>query len=282
MAEPPLRFSPTMRDARSAWFGYGRSMKDGPDIARTAALIGDPARANMLVALMSGKALTATELAAQAGVTVQTASSHLARLHEGGLLRLRKQGRHKYFSLASSEVAGVLEALMGLAAGAGHLRSRTGPSDKALRKARICYNHLAGDMGVQMFDALLARGHLDIRAGELRLTDLAEASPSRSASMLSACPPRARCSAGNVSTGASVARTWREVSGARFLHASPSSTGRGWTGPRALSISRRSACVTSARFSSCRSRPLSAQFDHNRSFPSAWAARMPGRRGRSR
>jgi DNA-binding transcriptional ArsR family regulator len=146
-------------------------MKDGPDIARIAALIGDPARANMLVALMSGKALTATELAAQAGVTAPTASSHLARLHEGGLLQPRKQGRHKYFSLASSEVAGVLEGLMGLAAGAGHLRSRTGPGDKALRKARICYNHLAGDMGVQMFDALLARGHLDVRAGELRLTD---------------------------------------------------------------------------------------------------------------
>jgi len=85
-------------------------MKEGPDIARIAALIGDPARANMLVALMSGKALTATELAAEAGITAQTASSHLARLHEGCLLRARKQGRHKYFALASTEVAGVLEA----------------------------------------------------------------------------------------------------------------------------------------------------------------------------
>ena len=145
-------------------------MKEGPDIARIAALIGDPARANMLTALMSGKAVTATELAAEAGVTLQTASSHLSKLDHGGLLRLRKQGRHKYFSLASAEVAGVLEALMGLAAGVGHRRSRTGPKDQALRQARICYNHLAGEMGVQMFDALLREGRLSTRAGALRLT----------------------------------------------------------------------------------------------------------------
>jgi DNA-binding transcriptional ArsR family regulator len=146
-------------------------MKEGPDIARVAALIGDPARANMLIALMSNRALTATELAAEAGVTGQTASSHLARLHDGGLVRPRKQGRHKYFSLASAEVAGVLEALMGLAAGAGHLRSRLGPRDEGLRRARVCYNHLAGEMGVQMFDALLAQGRLGVEDKGLRLTE---------------------------------------------------------------------------------------------------------------
>src|SRR5690606_21538064 len=146
-------------------------MKEGPDIARIAALIGDPARANMLVALMSGKALTATELAAEAGITAQTASSHLARLHQGGLLLPRKQGRHKYFALASTEVASVLEALMGLAADAGLLRSRTGPKDKALRHARICYNHLAGDMGVQMFDSLVAQSYLVSDSSRLRLTE---------------------------------------------------------------------------------------------------------------
>ena len=145
-------------------------MKEGPDIARAAALIGDPARANMLLALMSGRALTATELASEAGVTVQTASSHLARLQVGGLLRSRKQGRHKYFTLATSEVAEAIEALMGLAAGAGHLRNRTGPKDKALREARICYNHLAGEMGVRMFDGLLRQGHLLFENGELCLT----------------------------------------------------------------------------------------------------------------
>lgn len=145
-------------------------MKDGPDIARIAALIGDPARANMLTALMSGKALTATELSQEAGVTVQTASSHLAKLGEGGLLMQRKQGRHKYFSLANDEVAHVLEALMGLAAGSGHLRTQTGPRDEHLRKARVCYNHLAGDMGIQIYNSLTHRGFLCIGADGLALT----------------------------------------------------------------------------------------------------------------
>ena len=150
-------------------------MKEGPDIAHIAALIGDPARANMLTALMSGKALTVSELAAEAGVSIQTASSHLSRLDEGGLLRPRKQGRHKYFSLASDEVARVLEGLMGLAAGAGHLRGRTGPRDTALRQARVCYNHLAGDMGTQLFDSLVSRGHLAIGPEALTLTQSGEA-----------------------------------------------------------------------------------------------------------
>ncbi|MDW3222059.1 MAG: winged helix-turn-helix domain-containing protein [Paracoccaceae bacterium] len=145
-------------------------MKEGPDIARIAALIGDPARANMLTALMTGKALTATELAAEAGITSQTASSHLAKLDAGGLLRPLKQGRHKYFSLASDDVAQVLEGLMGLAVKTGHLRTRTGPKDAALRKARVCYNHLAGDMGIQMFDSFMTRGFLEIDGEVLRLT----------------------------------------------------------------------------------------------------------------
>lgn len=146
-------------------------MKEGPDIAHIAALIGDPARANMLTALMCGKALTVSELAEEAGVTIQTASSHLSKLDSGGLLRPRKQGRHKYFSLASDEVAHVLEGLMGLAAGSGHLRKRTGPKDAELRQARVCYNHLAGDMGTQMFDSLMAKGHLNLNGDDLVLTD---------------------------------------------------------------------------------------------------------------
>ncbi|SFI43652.1 ArsR/SmtB family transcription factor [Jannaschia pohangensis] len=145
-------------------------MKDGPDIARIAALIGDPARANMLTALMSGKALTATELAAEAAVSAPTVSAHLAKLAGAGLVSVRKQGRHKYFTLASGQVAHVLEALMGLAAGTGQLRTRTGPRDGALRRARVCYNHLAGEMGVQLHDSLRARDLL--RAdGEMRLTE---------------------------------------------------------------------------------------------------------------
>lgn len=150
-------------------------MKDGPDIARIAALIGDPARANMLAALMDGRALTATELAAQAGITPQTASTHLARLEAGGLVRPRRQGRHKYVSLAGDEVARVLEALMGLAATAGHIRTRPGPRDAALRRARVCYNHLAGDMGTQMFDSLAARGLIVGEDDALHLTPAGEA-----------------------------------------------------------------------------------------------------------
>ena len=145
-------------------------MKEGPDIAYVATLIGDPARANMLTALMSGKALTVSELAEEAGVTIQTASSHLSKLKDGGLLRPRKQGRHKYFALANDDVAHVLEGLMGLAAGTGHVRKRTGPRDAELRQARVCYNHLAGDMGTQMFDSLMAQGHLVLDGEELALT----------------------------------------------------------------------------------------------------------------
>lgn len=146
-------------------------MREGPDISHIATLIGDPARANMLTALMSGKALTVSELAQEAGVTIQTASSHLSKLDGGGLLRPRKQGRHKYFSLANDEVAHVLEGLMGLAARAGHLRKRTGPKDAELREARVCYNHLAGDMGTQMFDCLTAQGHLVLNCDDLTLTN---------------------------------------------------------------------------------------------------------------
>ena len=129
-------------------------MKAGPDIAMIAALVGDPARANMLTALLGGRALTASELAHQAGITPQTASSHLSKLEVGGLIEQEKQGRHRYYRLSDPDVAGVLAGLVGLAARAGHMRLRTGPKDPALRRARICYDHLAGDLGVQMLDSL--------------------------------------------------------------------------------------------------------------------------------
>ena len=132
-------------------------MKTGPDIARLAALIGDPARANMLTALMAGKALSAGELAAEAGVSLQTASSHLAKLQGGGLLAVEKQGRHRYYRLTGQDIAQVLEGMMGLAARVGHLRSQPGPRDPALRQARVCYDHLAGEQGVRLFDSLVQR-----------------------------------------------------------------------------------------------------------------------------
>ena len=149
-------------------------MKAGPDIALVASLVGDPARANMLTALMSGRALTATELAHEAGVTPQTASSHIAKLQEGGLVATEKQGRHRYHRLTGPDVAVVLEGLMGLAARVGHLRTRTGPKDPALRRARVCYDHLAGDLGVQMFDSLVRQRLVRSDQGRVSLSPKGE------------------------------------------------------------------------------------------------------------
>jgi DNA-binding transcriptional ArsR family regulator len=135
-------------------------MKTGPNIAPVASLVGDPARANMLTALMAGQALTATELAAEAGVTSPTASSHLSKMQAGGLVAVEKQGRHRYYRLAGADVAAMIETIIGVAARAGHIRTQPGPKEPALRQARVCYDHLAGDLGVQLFDSLMDRGML--------------------------------------------------------------------------------------------------------------------------
>jgi DNA-binding transcriptional ArsR family regulator len=130
-------------------------MKDGPSIAGIAALLGDRARSDILTALMTDQALTATELAAEAGVTKQTASAHLAKLLDARLIAVESQGRHRYFRLADRDVAQLMESLMGVAFRAGAVRLRSSPREPALRKARMCYDHLAGDLGVQLYDALL-------------------------------------------------------------------------------------------------------------------------------
>jgi DNA-binding transcriptional ArsR family regulator len=135
-------------------------MKEGPHIASIAALLGDPARANMLTALMDGRALTVGELARVGGVALPTASGHLAKLRAAGLLTEERQGRARYLRLSGSDVGDVLEALMGLAQRTGALRVRTGPADEALRAARVCYDHLAGGRAVRLMDALLAKGLL--------------------------------------------------------------------------------------------------------------------------
>jgi DNA-binding transcriptional ArsR family regulator len=145
-------------------------MKAGPDIAKIAALVGDPARANILTALMSGRALTASELAQEAGITPQTASAHLGKLETGGLIEPEKQGRHRYYRLTGPDVATVMEGLEGLAARSGHLRVRTGPKEPALRRARICYDHLAGDLGVQMLDAMTRKKLVRHQKSEIALT----------------------------------------------------------------------------------------------------------------
>ena len=134
-------------------------------LAETAALVGDPARAGMLMALMDGRALTASELARAAGVTPQTASGHLARLAAAGLLAAHRQGRHHYHRLASPSVARMLEGIIEVSQ-IDVCRSRraivTGPRDLAMRAARTCYDHLAGQFGVRLADGLVERGYIEL------------------------------------------------------------------------------------------------------------------------
>jgi DNA-binding transcriptional ArsR family regulator len=155
-------------------------MREGPDIARVASLVGDPARANMLSALMNGGALTASELALEANVGLPTASSHLSKLIDGGLLTVASQGRHRYYALAGTEVAAMIEAISGVAAIAGPQRVRPGPRDATMREARVCYDHLAGEHAVAMLDGFLAQGVLRKDGDQIRL---GKSAPSRFAAV---------------------------------------------------------------------------------------------------
>lgn len=146
-------------------------MAEGPNITRIAALMGDNARAEVLSALMSGCAYTATELADMAGVTRQTISFHLGKLMEADLVAVDQQGRHRYFRLAGGEVAHLLESLMGLAAKSAPSRLLFGPREPALRKARICYDHLAGELGVLVYEEMLRHGLLRRADGGLMLME---------------------------------------------------------------------------------------------------------------
>ncbi len=143
----------------------------GTSIAVVASLLGDPARANMLYALMGGQALTAGELARHAGVTAQTTSGHLSRLADAQLLTLEKQGRHRYYRLASPEVAQAIDALM-VVASAGPKRHRPiGPKDDALRMARTCYDHMAGRLAVSIADALCEKAYVVLADGAALVTE---------------------------------------------------------------------------------------------------------------
>lgn len=146
-----------------------RSMRSTSDreLVQVAGVIGEPARAAMLSALLGGQELSAGELARRAGVAPATATAHLARLVDGGLVTRRQVGRHRYFALASGDVAAALEALARLAPlsadGRGVESSRLEPN-AALRYARTCYDHLAGSLGVRITHALLERSLLRGRA----------------------------------------------------------------------------------------------------------------------
>jgi DNA-binding transcriptional ArsR family regulator len=111
-----------------------------------------------------------TELAEEVGLALPTVSGHLTRLERAGLVTVERQGRHRYFRLASPDVAIAIEGMMPLAARAGHLRARPGPREPELRYARSCYDHLAGNMAVKIFDDLIANHVLDKRGDRLNLT----------------------------------------------------------------------------------------------------------------
>ena len=129
-------------------------------MAEVAALVGDPARANILAALLDGRALTASELAYFARVTPQTTSGHLAKLTEGKLLAVVQQGRNRYYRLATRQVGHMLEGIMEVAVNGPKRHRPVSKLDEAMRTARTCYDHFAGKLGVGLADALGQHGHL--------------------------------------------------------------------------------------------------------------------------
>jgi DNA-binding transcriptional ArsR family regulator len=131
------------------------------DLASVGALIGEPARARVLMALADGRELPASVLAAEAGVAASTASVHLARLVDGGLVTVERRGRHRYFRLSGADVGRAIEALAAIAPPAPVRSLKDGTRAQALRAARTCYDHLAGRLGVDLMAALLERGILD-------------------------------------------------------------------------------------------------------------------------
>ncbi len=147
-------------------------------IARIASLIGEPARTSMLLQLMDGRSMTATELARAAGITAATASRHLALLVEADLLQVTSMGRHRYHRIASGQVATLLESIMQIASrdrSAGRTLV-TGPKDESLRRARTCYDHLAGRLGVAIARRLADDQAIVLESETGWLTDKAETS----------------------------------------------------------------------------------------------------------
>lgn len=163
-------------------------MGDTDMLSNVAALLGEPARTRILTALLTGRAMTAKELAYFAGVTAATASSHLSRLVGGHLLVMEKQGRCHYFRLRSAEVAGAIEGLMTVATIPSNGWPPHGHVEPALREARMCYDHMAGRLGVAVCDMLLRRHHVVLIDGGGEVT----ASGERFLSELGVDLPKAR------------------------------------------------------------------------------------------
>jgi DNA-binding transcriptional ArsR family regulator len=149
-------------------------MTDGSSMVAAATLIGDRTRARMLTALMGGRALTATELADAAGITKQTGSTHLRKLLDARFVAMEAHGRHRYFRIADEEVAQILEGFMSFCVRTGARAHATGPKDPALRKARVCYDHLAGEFGVLLYASLLQRQAFDFNHATVALSAAGE------------------------------------------------------------------------------------------------------------
>ena len=147
------------------------SVTPEPRFARIAAMISDPTRARMLSALMGGQYMAAGELADAAGVSAQTASTHITKLLDSELVVLRTQGRHRYLRLADAEIAHVLEALSLVAERGASASKWEQGAYKPLKAARTCYSHLAGELGVALFEGLLARGTIVPNDGHFALSE---------------------------------------------------------------------------------------------------------------
>lgn len=152
---------------------------NGRALANVAAVIAEPSRATMLLGMLDGRAWTATELAAHAGVARSTATEHLHQLVAGGLVEERRQGRHRYVRLTDPQVAALIEQLASATSPAAPVASLRGVErDQRLRAARTCYDHLAGALGVRVCDAFTSRGYIDVTASP-SLTAEGEAACSR-------------------------------------------------------------------------------------------------------
>lgn len=146
-------------------------MSENPNVIEVASLIGEASRVSMLMSLLGGRSLPASELAHVAGISPQTASSHLAKMVDGGLLTIQSNGRHRYYCLASPDVAHALEALITIAPPRKVRSLRESDQLKALRYARTCYDHLAGYLGVSLTDRLLELGYVEPMQREYAVTD---------------------------------------------------------------------------------------------------------------
>jgi DNA-binding transcriptional ArsR family regulator len=204
-------------------------------MAEVAVLVGDPARANILSALMGGRALTASELVHAAGVSPQTTSGHLGKLADGRLIACVKQGRHRYYRIATPRVAEMLEGIMAVVADAPPRHRPFSKLDDAMRTARTCYDHFAGKLGVGLTDALCAHGYVALSGEGGEVTDSGVAFFERvSTSALRA--PAGASSAGRASTGPSGGRISAAVSAPRWPSAASTSTGSSASGKAALTL----------------------------------------------